>query len=178
MNRQTVTDAAVFAGLVALGAGSRLIGAEANFAAVGACALFAGVYFRRLGVAAAVPTAAMLLSDGLLGGYDPRQMAVVYSALALPVLFRTMLGRRPGAAGVLGASVLSALAFFLITNFAVWAFGHGYSKDAAGLALCYARGLEFLRPTLLSQLVYGLPLFALHRVALTLADRRRTPLAA
>lgn len=170
MNRALASDIFVFCGLISLAAGSRLIGAEPNFAAVSACALFAGFYFRRLLVAIAVPVVAMLVSDVVHGFYDPRQMLIVYACLALPILLRRVLGHRPSAVRVLSCSLLSATAFFLFTNFAVWVFSPLYAKSVDGFSLCYINALPFFRMTLMSDVLFAAGLFGLH----ALLSRRNT----
>ncbi|MEX2114306.1 MAG: DUF6580 family putative transport protein, partial [Pirellulales bacterium] len=59
MNRHTLFDAAVFAGLVGLAVATRLVMFEPNFHAVTAATLFGGFYFRSRLVAALVPLVAM-----------------------------------------------------------------------------------------------------------------------
>lgn len=161
MNRPLWINALVFSGLVALGAGSRLVGAEPNFAAVAAVALFAGFFFSGRLVAAAVPLCAMLFSDALIGWHEPRVMAVVYASLLIPVLFRSHIASagRPVLWRSLGAAAICSLAFFLLTNFAVWAFGPLYTSDASGLTRCFAAAVPFLRGTLASDLVFSALLF-------------------
>ena len=65
-----------------------------------------------------------------------------------------------------GAAALSgSVSFFLISNFGVWAATAMYPKTLAGLATCYAAGLEFYRrghvlegDLLFTALLFGLPL--------------------
>lgn len=161
MNRPTWINASVFVGLVALGAGSRLVGAEPNFAAVAAVALFAGFFFASRIIAAAVPVCAMLFSDAVLGWHEPRTMAVVYACLLIPVLFRSHVAAagRPMFWRSIGAAALCSLVFFVFTNFAVWAFSPLYTADAAGLTRCFAAAVPFLRGTLASDVVFSAVLF-------------------
>ena len=51
---------------------------------------------------------------------------------------------------VLAASLVGAVAFFLISNFGVWLGGGMYSPTWKGLLDCYAAGLPFFRNSLLS----------------------------
>jgi len=53
----------------------------------------------------------------------------------------------------------SSLIFFLVTNFAVWAFSPLYAANAAGLIKCYVAGLPFLRNMAEGDLFWGLVLF-------------------
>lgn len=94
MQRKAWIETAVFAGLVLAAAAARITFRELpNFAPIAAMSLFAGYYFRSPLVAIAVPLAAMLLSDMVLGGYEWQMMLVVYGMLVLPVAFRGPLRR-------------------------------------------------------------------------------------
>jgi hypothetical protein len=46
---------------------------------------------------------------------------------------------------VLAGGTISAVGFFLVTNFAVWLNGGFYPQTLEGLAACYAAGLAFYR---------------------------------
>jgi hypothetical protein len=65
----------------------------------------------------------------------------------------------------------SSLAFFLVTNFAVWAFGSMYAANAGGLVTCYVAALPFLKYTIVGDLVWAAALFgSLHLVQNILAS--------
>ena len=74
-----------------------------------------------------------------------------------------LLRGRPGWARVAGAGVLASTAFFVVSNYAVWAApGSWYPHTVAGLEACYIAALPFYRNDLLSTLlvsgaVFGLP---------------------
>ena len=89
------TEIPLAAALVGLDVVARLLPHAPNVTPVAASALFAGMIFRSKALALAVPLAALLLSDLVLGSYDWRVMAVVYGALMLPALL-AMWGRRFG----------------------------------------------------------------------------------
>jgi hypothetical protein len=72
---------------------------------------------------------------------------------------------------VLSASLASAVSFFLVSNFAVWAFGTMYAKNAAGLIQCYTMAIPFFRGTFASDLIYTPVLFSVPYV-LSLIDKR------
>jgi len=147
------------AGLVGLDVVARLLPHAPNFTPIAASALFAGMMFRSKALALAVPLAALLLSDLVLGSYDWRVMAVVYGALMLPALL-AMWGRRFGAPIVLVPAVLSSsLLFFVTTNFAVWAFSGMYSADLDGLIRCYIAALPFLQNTVTGDIAWTAALF-------------------
>jgi hypothetical protein len=72
------------------------------------------------------------------------------------------------------ASLISSLAFFLITNFAVWAFFSWYPHTFAGLVSCFTLALPFFRNTLLGDLVYSGIFFGAYELMLFLAAKRVT----
>jgi hypothetical protein len=63
---------------------------------------------------------------------------------------------------VAAGTLLGPTSFFIVSNYAVWAGGWGYTKNLAGLATCYAAGVPFYRNDLLSTaivcgLAFGVP---------------------
>lgn len=149
--------------LVGIAALSRFAEVAPNFAAVSASALFAGFVFRSRLVAAAVPIAAMVLSDLFIGFYHPVVMAAVYGAMVLPVFLGRMCGVWPGAARIGALAATASGLFFLISNFGVWLTGV-YGWTGAGLAACYAAAVPFFKYTLAGDLFFAAMLFGAHRV--------------
>jgi hypothetical protein len=147
------------AGLVALDVVARLLPHAPNFTPIAASAVFAGMILRSRTLALAVPLAAVLVSDLVLGGYDWRVMAVVYAALTLPALL-AMAARRFRTSIVIVPVVLSSsVIFFLTTNFAVWAWSGIYPLTFAGLVHCYVAALPFFQNTLCGDLFWSAALF-------------------
>jgi len=72
---------------------------------------------------------------------------------------------------VVSASLISAVSFFLVSNFAVWLFGTMYDKSFAGLLQCYTMAIPFFRGTLVSDLVFTPVLFSIP-FALALVKRQ------
>ena len=72
---------------------------------------------------------------------------------------------------VVGASLASAISFFLVSNFATWAFQNLYAKNLAGLVQCYTMAIPFFRGTFASDLIFTPVLFSVP-YALSLIDRR------
>lgn len=172
-------EAVVFVALVAIAAGSRFVGAEANFAAVSAAALFAGFFFKNRLVALCVPILAMLASDLVHGFYHPGLMVIVYAMLAMPVLMRSILGVNPGVARIAVSAMFSSVSFLLVTNFGVWAMGDGvaYAKDASGLLACYTAAMPFFRGSLAGDLVYSGVFFGVYALVRSMVSRREVALA-
>ena len=143
--------------IVLAAAATRLIPHPPNMTSIAAVALFGGAYFQDRRLAFAVPLAALFLSDLVLGLYAG--MAVIYVSFALIVGVGLWLRTRRQPALIAGAALVSAVLFFVLTNFGVWAFGHLYPKTWAGLTACYVAALPFFRNGLEGDLFYTLLLF-------------------
>jgi hypothetical protein len=159
MSHALQTDVAIVAALVGLNVAARLLPHAPDFTPVAASALFAASVLRVRALSIVVPLAGMILADAWLGFYDLRIMAAVYGTLMLPACaaWLSRRWRRP----VLIAPVLlsSSVSFFLVTNFAVWAFSPMYAANAAGLLKCYIAALPFLQNTICGDLFWGIVLF-------------------
>ncbi|UFH52096.1 DUF6580 family putative transport protein [Spirosoma sp. KNUC1025] len=123
----------------------RLVPHWYNFTPVAALALFGAATFERKWLGLAVPMAAMLLSDSLIGFHG--SMGAVYVSFALTWLLGLWALKQPTAVRIAGASIASSILFFLITNFAVWYGSSFYPQTMAGLMGCYAAGLAFYNGT-------------------------------
>lgn len=134
----------------------RVIPHPANFAPVGATAVFAGRTLspmRALGILFGL----MLLSDALLAFiYDYPVMTLatpfVYGGFAIQMLCGRWLRSQRG--GALAATFFGSVLFFLISNLGVWVDGHLYAWTFSGLVSCYAAALPFFRNTLLGDLFW------------------------
>jgi hypothetical protein len=153
------TDLAVVAGLVGLDIAARLLPHAPDFTPVAASALFAASVLRVRALSVVVPLAGMILADAWLGFYDLRIMAAVYGTLALPACAAWLSGRWHRPVVIAPLLVSSSLSFFLVTNFAVWAFSPMYAANAGGLLKCYIAALPFLQNMLSGNLFWGIVLF-------------------
>lgn len=139
--------------LVTLGLVSRLLPHPANFAPIAAIAIFGGLYLpKRLAII--LPMLAMFVSDIFIGFYTWQIMAAVYGSFAIVGLIGLLVRKNKKAATVIGGTILGSVLFFLITNFAVWAFGAMYTHTFAGLMQCYTMAIPFFKNTLLGDLFY------------------------
>lgn len=136
---------------------TRLLPHPMNFSPIEALALFAGAMFANRWLGLAVPLLAMLVSDFFLGFHGG--MPIVYGMIVLMTLGGRLLGTTPGAGKVLGASVISVLAFFFVTNGFVWFEGSMYPMTGAGLLACYVAGIPFLDNQLAGAITYSVVLF-------------------
>ncbi|HPO55449.1 MAG: hypothetical protein RBR95_00800 [Ignavibacteriaceae bacterium] len=152
----------VMCGLVLFAAFARFIPHPPNFAPIAAMALFGGAYFSNKKLAFIVPFAALFLSDLVIGLYEG--IWVVYISFALVVLIGMTLKNRIKIGNVAVASITASAAFFVITNFGVWAMGILYPKTAEGLIACYTAAIPFFHNTLLGDLFYTGVLFGVYEV--------------
>lgn len=157
--RTLSTDFVAVAFLVGLDVAARLLPHAPDFTPVAATALFAASVLRIRALSVLVPLVGLILGDAMLGFYDLRVMAVVYAALALPACAACLSGRLRRPAMVVPVLLSSSLSFFLVTNFAVWAFSPMYAANAAGLVKCYIAALPFLQNMVAGDLFWGLVLF-------------------
>jgi hypothetical protein len=135
---------------------SRLIPHPPNFTPIAAIALFGGAQFSSKRAAFFVPLASLFLSDLVFGFYPITP--IIYGCFALTVCLGSWVGSR-SAPRVAFAAVVSAVLFFVLTNFGVWAIEHLYPKTLAGLADCYVAAIPFLRNMILGNLTYSALLF-------------------
>ena len=84
---------------------------------------------------------------------------VLYLSVALVVTCGFVLRRQRSWPRIAATGLASAVTFFVVSNFGVWAFGDGirYPHNAAGLVDCYVQAIPFFRNTLISMALF-LPL--------------------
>lgn len=144
---------------------ARLIPHPPNFAPIAAMALFGGAYFNKKSVAFAVPLAAMLLTDSIIGFHSG--MWLVYLSFALIVLIGMLMLKKISVINVVLASVTASISFYIITNFGVWAFGTMYPKNIVGLIECYVAAIPFIQNTLIGDLFFSGVMFGVYEFAKT-----------
>ncbi len=139
--------------LILLGVSTRLLPHPANFAPIAAIALFAGIYLPKK-FAIILPMAAMLISDLILGFYLWPVMVSVYFSFAVTGMIGLAIQKQKKFSTVLGGALLASILFFIVTNWAVWAFGTMYAHNFNGLIQSYLMALPFFKNTLLGDLFY------------------------
>jgi hypothetical protein len=152
MNRDTLRDLLVFSLLLAFGILGRWLQPAWNFTPLAAVTALGAFYFRSWLPAVLLPSAMLGASDLLLPAHDslPVQISVHAMAVVPLLLGRAARGtdgrRRAAYWGMCG--VIPATAFFLATNFAVWASKSLYAPTLDGLMDCYVHALPFYRTML------------------------------
>ena len=140
-----------------------------NIAPIGALALFVGTYLpRRWGWA--LPLIAMLVSDYMIGFYTPGVMASVYLSFAGITLIGWALRRQRSSLSIVAGALAGSTLFYLITNFAVWAYSDWYPHTLSGLLSSYALALPFFRNTAVGDVLYSAAFFGAYE-AVRLAVR-------
>ena len=127
-----------------------------GFAPQMAMALFGGAIIKDKRLAFLLPLLSLLISDVLyqilyinglteIKGFYGGQW-INYLLIASVTVFGFLL-KKITALRVFAFSASGSIIFFLLSNFAVWAGGGGYSrpKTLDGLMMCYYDGLAFLR---------------------------------
>lgn len=142
-----VTVIVLFAALM------RLVPHYPNFTPVAAIALFAGAHLGKRWLAYLVPLAALFISDLFLGFHN--MMIPVYLGFVFIVLLGTLMRNNIRVPHVMGGSLAGSLLFFLITNFAVWAFTPYYPNTLQGLISSYTMAIPFFHASILGDLFYN-----------------------
>ncbi|MBU4284992.1 hypothetical protein KKF60_00535 [Patescibacteria group bacterium] len=150
---------------VVIGAALRFAPHFPNFAPIAAMALFGGVYLNKK-YALIVPIVAIFVSDLFIGFYDAKLMAGVYLSFILVGLIGLFIKKHKNIGTIIGGTVLGSVLFFLITNFAVWAFYSWYPHTLNGLSQCFTMALPFFRGTLIGDLFYVAILFGVYEVVI------------
>ena len=142
---------------IAAAAALRLVPHPPNFSPIDAMALFSGAYLGRRGIAFVAPLAALVLSDLVLGFYHG--VATVYATVALIVVIGWWLSSKRTPLRIGAAAIMSAVTFFVITNFGMWLFSGFYPVTYAGLVACYTAAIPFFQNTIAGDLFYSALLF-------------------
>jgi len=142
----------------------RILPHPANVTPLAAMALAGGVYLDRR-FALIIPLAAMAISDLLLGFHAT--MPFVYGSFLLIGAVGFWLRSHKTIAMTAGATVVSSVLFFVVTNFGVWMTGGGwgYPMTFDGLVTCYAAAIPFFRNTIIGDVVGVAVLFGLFEIA-------------
>ncbi len=157
----------VITGLVLAAAAIRLAPHPMNFAPIGALALFGGAYFPGKRQALIVPLLSLIIGDAITG-FHPL-IPFVYASFLVSAAIGFWLRRKRSATRIGVATLVGAMQFFLVTNFAMWASSlSSYPTTASGLAACYIAGIPLFWNTLAGDAFYVALLFGV----MALAERK------
>ena len=160
----------VIAMMILTAAFCRLIPHPANFAPIGAMALFGAAHYKSKWAAFGIPLLALWLSDlavnNILYASYYKTFTLfhsgfywIYGTIALTTLAGFFLLKKVNIFTVAGSGFIASLMFFIITNFGVFPGNPLYTQDFSGLMACYAAGIPFFGGTLAGNLFYSTILF-------------------
>ena len=175
-------DLAVFFLLLAIGVAGRWAQPTWNFTPLVAVTAIGGFYFRNTLAALLLPVTVLAVSDLVLPAHDSLPVMIsVHVMMVLPFVLGR-LARKASTRGRVGYLALCgfvpATAFFVVTNFAVWAFKSNYDKTLAGLMECYAAGVPFYRAMIAGDVFFLTVLVGCLVAAGSLATKQQHALAA
>ena len=157
--------------LILLAAALRIAPHPWNFTPVGAMALFSGALLKDRRLAFLFPLVALFIGDIFIGFH--KLLPIVYASFLINVAIGLWLRDRRTVARISLATLLGAVQFFLVTNFAVWWLLNSYPKTASGLAACYLAGMPFFWNTVGGDAFYAVLLFGAYALAERLPLLRR-----
>ena len=159
--------------LIVLAAALRIAPHPWNFTPVGAMALFSGAVLKDRRLAFLFPLVALFVGDVFIGLY--KIIPIIYASFLVSVAIGLWLRDRRTIARITLATLLGAIQFFFVTNFAVWQFLKGFPHTASGLAACYIAGIPFFWNTLAGDAFYASLLFGGFALAERLFPLLRQP---
>lgn len=147
----------------------RLVPHPANFIPLGALALFSGTYIRsKWGII--IPVIVMVGTDLIIGLHN--LILFTWGSFLLIAMIGWWVRKKKNIWRIVGGTLAGSILFFVVTNFAVWAFTPLYSKTVAGLVQCFYMAIPFFRNTMAGDLFYVGIFFGLYElVALVLKKR-------
>jgi hypothetical protein len=146
--------------LLIFGIAMRFLPHEPNFTPVSAIALFGGVYLSKR-YAILLPLLLMIFSDLVIGLHDT--IAFTWGSFVLIAAMGVWLKNRKTPWLILASSAISALLFFLVTNFGAW-LTDLYPHTWEGFLTCYTLAIPFFRNTLISSILYAVFLFGVYEL--------------
>jgi hypothetical protein len=149
--------------LIVLAAALRIAPHPWNFTPVGAMALFSGAVLRDRRLAFFFPLLALFAGDLFVGFH--KLIPIVYASFLVNVVIGLWLRDRRTIARISLATLLGAIQFFIVTNFAVWQFLGGYPHTGSGLVACYIVGIPLFWNTLGGDALYAALLFGGYALA-------------
>lgn len=159
--------------LIGLGAALRIAPHPWNFTPVGAMALFSGAVLKDRRLAFLFPLLGLFIGDIFIGFY--KFMFIIYASFLISVAIGLWLCGRRTVARISLATLLGALQFFLVSNFAVWQFLNTYPHNLRGLLACYIAGIPLFWNTLAGDAVYAAVFFLGYGLAENLFPALREP---
>lgn len=156
--------------LMILGAAAfRLIRFEqftwANFTPIGAMALFGGTYFKQKWKAYIMPLAIFVATDWIINYAYFHELVFfyegaffVYLSFVLMVLVGSLI-QKVTVVNVIGASIISVVIHWLISDIGPWWYGSLYPRTFEGYITCLIAAIPYEKNLLIGNLVFGTILY-------------------
>src|ERR1700690_2326108 len=96
---------------------------------------------------------------------------VIWAWYAAVLMLGTKLRENKNPVWIMTSALGSSVAFFLLSNFAVWAAYNMYPKTLTGLMTCYTLAIPFFKPSLVGDLVFTAGMFAVPGLFGALAEK-------
>jgi uncharacterized membrane protein len=156
-------------GLIIVGTLGRLVPHPANVTPLTAICLFGGLKLPRM-LGAVVTLCVLVISDFLLSvlkGYPGWGYFTIfnYSGFIGIIFVVERLKNKSEGITLVGYILGASLVFWLWSNLGVWAVSNLYPRTLKGFINCYYMAVPFLRNSLVGDLVWGIVIFGLARVA-------------
>jgi len=158
---------------------SKLMPHPANFSPLLALAIFGGAMAYRKKSFILITLFAWYLSDFLYNNFVHSEyvtgkgglvffsgyMIWVYAGMLLVILLASKLLHKFNYGRLFGTALLSAVVFYLVTNFGAWlSMPELYTRDIQGLMNSYVAAIPFFRATLLGNIVFSFLVFGLYEL--------------
>lgn len=183
-------DSLILLILIAIGVASRFALIDLpNVKPVAAIVLFAAFWFRSYWVAGLSLVVVMLISNSGLDSCPWQITAGVMSGLVVAAVLGRRLGSRfenarevtsrpaSAIAQLFGSAFVMSLAFFVISNFAVWSMGQWYPLTAGGLVHCFTAAIPFFKYTFCGDMFFAASIFGVWYAVETVAQLQTSNLA-
>lgn len=150
---------------------TRLVHHLPNFTSVAGSVLLAGVLFGDLGGIILI-LGMYFASDLVINNFVYPQESTFYGSWSLlwiyiPIVINYFMSKmlypkhQINSLGILKLSLISAIIFFIISNFGVWMTDAIYPKNFMGLGLCYWNAIPFFNYDLMGTLFFSTCLFGI-----------------
>jgi Family of unknown function (DUF6580) len=96
---------------------------------------------------------------------------VVWAWYAAVLMLGTRLRENRKPLWIMASALGSSVAFYLLSNFAVWASFNMYPKTLAGLMTCYTLAIPFFKPSLIGDLLFTAGMFAMPVLMSSFAEK-------
>ncbi|MCY2965232.1 MAG: hypothetical protein NT069_16635 [Planctomycetota bacterium] len=138
-----------------------------SVAPIGAMCLFGGARHSNRWIGVGIPAAAWFATNLLIGQIMSdlefysmfRDQGVVMLGFLVTAALGATIPEKAPVWRIAVTALVAELAFFVLTNFGVWAMTNWYPHTAVGLVACYTAGLAFLGRGLVGMGVWGSLLF-------------------